>query len=282
VNDGGACVFYIKLARNAGPTTPTLDNYSTATDTNSAGFPAPSVGTSFAAPLVAGAAALIHAVNGQLLPVHYATLLRESAAPFPTTSPTTTTVCQPPSAVAQGVECICTTQTCGAGMLNTHAAVLAAQRPFAVAQGPTAINAGTDISIDGSTSVAANGRTIVSHQWSAVGVTGAAPAFANPAQAATTYQVSGDSQFTLRLTVTDDLGTQDTANIQVSTAAAPPPPPPPPPPAPPASPPVSRGGGGGGSIGFLLLGLAVFAAFLRQRSTACRPRAFAPGRPDIR
>jgi serine protease len=272
---GQPCLFSLVAATDAGTTTPTAPAY---TDR----LMNINVGTSFAAPLVAGAAALMHAVNGQISPSQYRALLRETAATFPTSSPTTTAVCQPPSAVAQGEECICTTQTCGAGMLNTHAAVLAAgTRPFADAQGLTTINAGTDVNIDGSRSVAPNGRTIVSHQWSAVNVTGATPAFVNPAQAVTTYQVSGDSQFTLRLTVTDDQGTQDTGDIAVSTAAAPPPPPPPPPPAPPVNPTTPRSGGGGGSMGFLLLALVTLAAFRRERAIACRPRASAPGRRGI-
>jgi serine protease len=272
---GQPCLFSLVAATDAGTTTPTAPAYTDQLNFN--------VGTSFAAPLVAGAAALMHAVNGQISPSQYRALLRETAATFPTSSPTTTAVCQPPSAVAQGEECICTTQTCGAGMLNTHAAVLAAgTRPFADAQGPATINTGTDISIDGSRSVASNGRTIVSHQWSAVNVTGATPAFGNPSQAVTTYQVSGDSQFTLRLTVTDDQGTQDTGDIAVSTAAAPPPPPPPPPPpTTPVNPPTPGGGGGGGSIGFLLLGLLTLAAFRRERAIACRLRVSAPGRRGI-
>ena len=103
------------------------------------------VGTSFSAPLVAGAAALMHSLNSQLSPAQYITLLSESAAPFPTSSATTTTVCHVPAGDLQAEECICTTQTCGAGMLNTQAAVLAAQRPFAIADAPSTITAGTAV-----------------------------------------------------------------------------------------------------------------------------------------
>lgn len=239
------CLFSIIAATNTGTTTPGASSY---TDR----VLHLNFGTSFSAPLVAGAAALVHSVNSQLSPAQYITVLRESATAFPTTSTTTTNVCHVPtgSADLQNTECICTTQTCGAGMLNTHAAVLAAQRPFAVAQAPSTIAAGTDVTIDARSSFASNNRTIISYQWSAVGVTGVTPAFVDPAQAFTTLQVSGASAFTLRLTVTDDQGAQDTADVVMAT-----PPDPPPTPVQPAR----SGGGGGGSLGWLMLAVLMLA-----------------------
>ena len=168
VNVGSPCLFPITSALNAGVTTPGASTY-TDHDANI------NVGTSFSAPLVAGAAALIHSLNSQLTPAQYIALLRDSATPFPTTSATTTTVCQVPTGAPQQEECICTTQTCGAGMLNTQAAVLAAQRPFAVASAPSTVATGSAVSIDGRASFASNGRTIASYQWSAISVTGATP-----------------------------------------------------------------------------------------------------------
>jgi serine protease len=238
------CLFSITAAVNAGTTVPGASAY---TD-HVLNF---NVGTSFSAPLVAGAAALMHALNSRLTPAQSIALLKESAAPFPTTSSTTTTVCHVPVGDQQQEECICTTSTCGAGMLNTQGAVLAAQRPFAISAAPTTINTGTAVSIDARDSFASNGRTIASFQWTAVGVTGATPTFGDAAQALTTVQVAAASTFTLRLTVTDDQGSQDTADIAVATAAPPPPPPPPP-----TTPPASNGGGGGGgggSFGWLML-----------------------------
>ena len=101
----------------------------------------------------------MHAINNRLSPAQYLQLLQESASAFPTSSPTADSTCRVPAAVndVQDRECICTTQTCGAGMLNTHAAVLAAQRPFAIAAAPTTIEPGTSITIDGRTSFASNG-----------------------------------------------------------------------------------------------------------------------------
>jgi serine protease len=168
-----------------------------------------------------------------------------------------------PAGVAQAAECICTTQTCGAGILNTNAAVLAAQRPLAIVTAPSTITVGVATSIDGSTSFASNGRTIASHQWTAIGVTGATPTFANASQPITTVQMSDASTFTLRLTVTDNQGTQDTADVAMATTT-----PPPPTPVPPATiPPVSSGGGGGGgNLGWLMLFLLSISAWRRVRS----------------
>ena len=160
------CLFPITAAVNAGTTTPGASTY---TD-HLANI---NVGTSFAAPLVAGAAALVHSLNSQLTPAQYIALLKDSAAPFPTSSTSTTTVCHVPVGDLQREECICTTDTCGAGMLNTRAAILAAQRPFASVFAPGTITTGTAASIDGRASFAPSGRTITAYQWSVVGVTGA-------------------------------------------------------------------------------------------------------------
>ena len=237
---GNLCLFSITAAVNAGATAPGASTYTNRVDNIN-------VGTSFSAPLVAGAAALIHSLNSQLSPAQYIALLKHSATPFPTSSPTSSTVpvCHVPIGDTQDQECICTTQTCGAGMLNTNAAVLAAQRPLAVADAPSSITVGVAADIDARGSFASNGHTIASYEWTAVGVTGATPVFGNASQPLTTVQVSGTSTFTLRLTVTDNLGGQDTADIAIATPA--------PPVTPPASAPSGGGGGGGGSLGWLMI-----------------------------
>ena len=257
-NAGNPCVFSITAASNAGTTTPGASAYTDhAANIN--------IGTSFSAPLVAGAAALIHSLNAQLTPAQYILLLKDSATPFPTTSPTTTTVCHVPIGDTQAEECICTTQTCGAGMLNTHAAVLAAQRPFAIADAPTSITIGVATGIDGRSSFASNGRTIASYQWTAIGVTGATPTFANASQPLTTVQVAGASTFTLRLTVTDSTGVTDTADVAMATPAAPAPPT-----TPPATQPSGGGGGGGGSLGWLMLLLLSATSVWRRGQSSTR------------
>ena len=260
VNPGAPCLFPITAAVNAGTTTPGASVYTNHTDNIN-------IGTSFSAPLVAGAAALIHSLNSQLTPAQYIGLLKESATPFPTSSATTSTVCHAPAGDLQNLECICTTSTCGAGMLNTRAAVLAAQKPLALVTAASTIQTGTAASIDGRASFASNGRTITTYQWSAIGVTGGTPTFANASQPLTTVQVADASTFTLRLTVTDDLGAQDTADVAVATTAPVTPPPPPAPPAPPPPSAPTGGGGGGGSFGWLMVALLLsISASRRARS----------------
>jgi len=78
-------------------------------------------GTSFAAPMVSGVIALMRAANPQLTASQVTAMLKSSARPFPAS---TEPVCPATDAVTG--ECACTQTTCGAGMLDAHAAVLAA------------------------------------------------------------------------------------------------------------------------------------------------------------
>ncbi|HEY0942905.1 MAG TPA: S8 family peptidase [Steroidobacter sp.] len=246
------CVFAISVAIDSGTTAPQASTYSDPVNR-------PNYGTSFSAPLVAGAAALMHSVNPRLTPSQFTALLQETAAPFPTSSTTTTNICRVPTTFVQGQECICTTVTCGAGMLDTFAAVSAAMKPFGIVQASGTIEPNTAVDISGSTSfgaydtTAAASRPITSYQWSVVNVTGATPSIVDAAAASTTLQVSGNSRFTLRLTVTDAAGGTDDTDFAMVTST------PPEPQTPPASTPIGTGGGGGGGGSFdwwlLVLGL---------------------------
>jgi serine protease len=234
-------LFPITAAVNLGATTPGAPGYTDHVQNIN-------VGTSFSAPLVAGAAALIHSLNSQLSPAQSIALLQATASPFPITSSTSTTVCHVPASDTQNEECICTTQTCGAGMLNTNAAVLAATRPLAVADAPSSITAGVAANIDARSSFASNGHTIASYQWTAIGAAGATPVFGDASQPMTTVQSTAAGTFTLRLTVTDNLGTSDTADVAVTVNS--------PVVTPPTNVPVApKGGGGGGSFGWLMIAL---------------------------
>jgi serine protease len=79
-------------------------------------------GTSFSAPMVSGVIALMWAVNPGLTVADVTSMLKASARPFPPAG--TVPVC--PTTDANTGECSCTQTTCGAGMLDAHAAVLAA------------------------------------------------------------------------------------------------------------------------------------------------------------
>ena len=158
---------------NTGTTTPVASAYTDHVDR-------PNFGTSFSAPLVAGAAALMHSLNSQLSSAQYITLVeRNLPRRSRRAAPRRRTVCHVPAGDLQAEECICTTQTCGAGMLNTQAAVLAAQRPFAIADAPSTITAGIAAGIDATQQL----RVQRSHDhvvsMDAIGVTGATPTFGN-------------------------------------------------------------------------------------------------------
>lgn len=240
------CVYSILVAINSGATAPAVDIYSDKVTL-------PIFGTSFSSPLVAGAAALMHSVNPQLTPAQFTTLLQESSMPFPTSSSTTNRICRVPTTFVQGEECICTTVTCGSGMLNTFAAVSAALKPFGIVQASATIDPNAVVNISGDTSFGAPDRTISSYQWSVVNVTGATPTIADAGAAATTLQVSGNSRFTLRLRVTDDGGAIDDTDFAMVTST------PPEPQTPPPSTPIGTGSGrgGGGSFDWWLLVLGL-------------------------
>ena len=91
-------------------------------------------GTSFAAPLVAGTAALMLSVNPGLKAADLARLLKASVRPHTTQSNLATCSAD---AVSQAV-CNCTTATCGAGLLDAHLALIAAAQPTSTAPAPAA------------------------------------------------------------------------------------------------------------------------------------------------
>jgi serine protease len=261
VNLSGTCLFPILTATNAGTQTPS------ATNTFSDGIN-PSVGTSFSAPLVSGAAALMLSVNPSLTPAQIRSTLRSSARPFPTTGGTAgITTCHAPDATAQD-ECYCTTTTCGAGMLDVNAAVIASGAPattqvlaFATPAAPTP---GSTITLDGSTSVPGAGQTISAsgYKWTMIDnggiatLTGVSPV-SGPTATVTTI-AGAEGQFTVELEVTDSSNVPVKKQLIVHVANAP----------------QSSGGasvnsgGGGGALSWpwlLALGCAVLA--LRPRRT---------------
>jgi len=263
---GGPCLYSIVVATNNGTQGPGTHGYTQGGS---------NVGTSFSAPMVASAAALLKAVNTTLSPAQITLLLKDTATPFPTNP--TVQACTVPSSISapQDEECNCTTETCGVGMLNTGAAVAQASKPLAVLQTNGTVAVGSTLSLDATSSFAAQGHSIAAYHWSVSDVSGAAPSVANASAASTTLQLSGEAQFTLRLTVTDEQGTQDSKDVALATpASAPAPPPAPTPPPTPQPTPTTGitngGGGGGGAMGFELLSFALLVL------------AFASGQERIR
>jgi serine protease len=124
---GSACLYPILTTTDSGEKGPKGPTYTGSFNT--------SVGTSFAAPLVAGVAALVLSVRPALASEDVALLLRRTARPFPAPgsigSGSTVAECTTPQYNLQGMpadqlECHCTTSTCGAGMLDAGAAVAGA------------------------------------------------------------------------------------------------------------------------------------------------------------
>jgi serine protease len=186
-----------------------------------------SIGTSFSAPVVSGIAALMSTVNSNLNSCQLIARLKEGAQPYPQSSLDATgsqpPMCHVPASATdlQESECICTRddQTCGAGMANAPGALTAALRPIAAVAVPASVTAGQTLTLDGSGSGAANGHSLASYQWSPVSgglslsITGAATS-----KATLTGPSCGVG--TVALTVTDDAGHSDSAEVVITPDSA--------------------------------------------------------------
>jgi serine protease len=222
-DDSGACIYPILTTTNLGATTPITDANGGSSYSNNAARA--SLGTSFSAPMVSGAVALMLANRSTLTPAAIASLLRSTARAFPTTgAPANTAICKQPDGSTQ-VECYCTTTTCGAGMLDVGQAVAAAQTgAVAVVQtNPSAAVPGQTISISGSASLpSTSGSTISSYQWTLLdggGIVSALAAGATSADRTATASAAGF--FKVRLTVLDDHGVSATSDRWVRVASLP-------------------------------------------------------------
>jgi len=199
-SSSGTCQYPFYSSRDTGTESPVSSTYSTASDAE--------VGTSFASPLVAGVAALMRSVNSSLTPALLTARLKSGATAFPTVSGVSS--CASITS-GSGVECNCTTSTCGAGMLNAANAVNEALRPIAAISSSTATNS---ISLSSTGSAAADGHQIVGYLWTSTNGT-----LSNADQAGATLTASSSGTATVTLTVTDDAGKTDTASTTISVTA---------------------------------------------------------------
>lgn len=187
--------------------------------TTSTEYRTTNLGTSFSAPQVAGIGALMLAVNAKLNSCQLISRLQEGALPFPQTSAGETP--QPPMcpSVNSGGECICTNdgQTCGAGMANAKGAVAAALRPIAAVVVPSSVTAGQVVQLKGSGSAASTNHTLTTFGWASTGGQSLTIQNANTGTASVTVPSCGLS--TVTLTVTDNAGLEDTAQVVVSPTA---------------------------------------------------------------
>jgi serine protease len=213
---GQPCLFSIQTLTNTGMTVPGSNTYTDETNFN--------VGTSFSAPIVAGIAGLMLAVNGNLTSGQLIARLQAGATtPFPVSSDPTVPACHVPAGPSdlQTSECNCTTSVCGAGMANAHGAVLQALRPIAAVALPATVTAGANVTLDGSGSAAACHASISTYQWTVVQPTSNPPTIQNANMAqASVVAPSAPTTYTLMLTVTDDAGRTDSAQVIVTSSSA--------------------------------------------------------------
>lgn len=252
VNATGACLYPILTTTNTGTTTPVAGAAGAAyTD----GLNNPSLGTSFATPLVTGTVALMVSANPSLTPSQVTSYLQSSARPFPSTGAAVgVSACTAPTATAQNGECYCTTSTCGAGLLDAGRAVAAVATATAtITEASTALTAGTAVTLDGSSSTASAGATISSYLWTITSGSGIASFTSATNAASVTLLPSAAGTVVVSLEITDSTGRQASTSVTLTVAAgssatAP---------TTPTTPTTSSGGGGGAiGLGWLLGWLA--------------------------
>lgn len=206
VNLVGNCLYGISTTSNSGATNPAENFYDSF-----------NVGTSFAAPQVAGVAALMLSVNTNLVPAELIKIIKSSAQPFPVDSELTNCPSQPTNID----QCNCTTSSCGAGMINAEAAVKAVTLPNAQIQILDPLNENSTVRLDGSKSSAVSNRNITAWSWKLI----AAPNGASLTEVSspnTSLVTTGTGDYTVSLTVTDNFGasnsTQQTFNLTVNSS----------------------------------------------------------------
>ena len=254
---GEPCLYSLDTTTNLGVTTPGANAYTERIGNFN-------VGTSFAAPIVAGVAALMYSVNSSLRADTLVQRLQASARPFPVSSDPSIPTCRIPAGSfdEQLSECSCTTSTCGAGMIDAPGAVAAALRPIAVVATPSTASAGQTVSLSGADSVGADGRTIAAYAWTLVSGATSLAALSGSQTSFVAPGTSGD--VVVRLSVTDDLGRTDStdATVRVTGGSQPPPP----------GSGSGGGGGGGGRMDLLALFLAASLSALARRPNATPER----------
>lgn len=228
---GQPCLFALPTTSNTGTTVPALSTYTS------------SIGTSFSVPMVSAVAGLMHAINSELSSSDIIARIKSGARPFPVPDQNIP-VC--PDLDGLTLQCNCTTTTCGSGMADAPGAVSEALRPVARIAEPGSAAAGKTVVLDGGASAAARGRNVASYLWTVSGDT--ADLIGTSTASTATLQISAAGPLNVQLTVTDDVGAEDSAAISINAAAA------------------SSGGGGGLMHPLLLAGLLTAGLHRRRKS----------------
>jgi serine protease len=244
VGAGQPCLYSLDTTTNLGVTTPGENGYTDRVDDFN-------VGTSFAAPIVSGIAALMYSVNASLPPGRLVQRLQATALPFPASPDPGIPTCRIPEGPEdqQLSECNCTTATCGAGLAHAPGALDAALRPIAVVSAPSTAIAGETVVLTGDGSLGADSRTITGHAWTLV--SGATSLSALAGRETSFVAPAAGTEVIVRLTVTDDAGRSDSTDATVRVGSTVPPPAP--------GPGGPSRGGGGGPFDPLALALALTA-----------------------
>ena len=245
VNSSGPCLFPLLTTSNSGSTVAIADSYSDSTNAT--------IGTSFAAPLVAGTVGLMLSVNPGMTPAHVRQALQSSAGSFVTSgADPAVTSCRAPDLFTQ-IECYCTRSTCGAGMLNAALAVVHALNPFVViGASSSAPVVGSAVALNATGSSAQGGRSISAYLWSITSGADLAR-FDGPVNGPTaSLQVLAAGTIAVRLSITDSSAASSSSelNLAASNAA------------------VASSGGGAFDLRSLagLLALAVFVLLAGRRA----------------
>ncbi|HTU66200.1 MAG TPA: S8 family serine peptidase [Steroidobacteraceae bacterium] len=213
---GGPCLFSLDTTSNTGTQAPGTDTYTNQQSSN--------LGTSFSAPIVSGIAALMLSRNNNLSTTQLLARLREGAVPFPTSvaGNPALTACHVPVNTddVQQAECLCTVNTCGAGMANAANSVVAADRPIAAVAVPALVSAGQNVVLNAGGSAAACNRTVASYSWTVVQPTTNPPVLVGANTSTVTVIAPSSGGYLLRVTVTDDQGHADSANVTVESNSA--------------------------------------------------------------
>ncbi|MGH8254364.1 MAG: S8 family serine peptidase [Steroidobacteraceae bacterium] len=254
------CLYSIETTSNDGSTTPGAPFYTYAL--MKPGYTGNilnegTVGTSFAAPIVSGVAAMMIEANPNLTATQLIARLQAAATPFPVPSPaptggtchvaTLTTDSNGAYTDVQTDECTCTRATCGAGMLNAAVALAHSVYPLASMTTSTdKASIGESVTLDGSTSTAAANYTIAGYQWTS----DPAVSIANDTSAVAKLVFPALRPIKVTLVVTDSAGRTDMVSKTINSVA------------------LSEGGGKGSmdSPALLLLAAGAALAFWRRKS----------------